>query len=117
MREYEIPVASGSGFAPATLEGGQNDTIPADTVVVARWTDTIQKLLLDLPGFSGQCWVALDAETVDAEAAHAIKLDADRTRLVVGAERPHILTKIAIKSTVELLLAGAGKNATLLGWT
>jgi len=117
MREHEIPVASGSGFTPTTLEGAQNNTIPADTVVVARWGAAIQKLLLDLPGFGGECWVVLEAETVSAEAAQAIKLDTDRTRLVVGAERPHILTKIAIKSSVELVLAGAGKNATLLGWT
>ena len=117
MRDYEIPVASGSGLAPSTLEGGLNDTIPADTLVVARWSDAVQKLLLDLPGFGGECWVALEAETVDAEAAHAIKLDADRSRLVVGAERPHVLTKIAVRSTVDLVLAGVGKNATLLGWT
>ncbi len=117
MRDYEIAVAYGSGLAPATLEGGQNNTIPADTLVVARWGAAIQKLLLDLPEYSGECWVALEAETVSAEAAQAIKLDTDRTRLVVGAERPHILTKIAIRSSVELILAGAGKNATLLGWT
>jgi len=110
-------VVFGSGLRPSALEGAENQTIPADTVVVARWADAIQKLLLDLPGFAGECWVALDGETVDAETASAIKLDADRTRLVVGAERPHILTKIAIKSTVDLVLAGAGKNATLLGWT
>jgi len=117
MREHEIPVASGSGLFPSALQGAQGNTIPADTVVVARWSDAIQKLLLDLPGYGGECWVALETETVSAEAADAIKLDADRTRLVVGAERPHILTKIAIRSTVELVLAGSGKNATLLGWT
>lgn len=117
MREYEIPVASGSGLFPSSLQGAEGNTIPADTVVLALWNDAIQKLLLDLPGYVGECWVALETDTVSAEAAGAIKLDSDRTRLVVGAERPHILTKLAIKSSVALVLAGSGKNATLLGWT
>ena len=117
MRTQEIAVPEGNGSGPDVLDNGVGGiTIPANTLVVASWTAVQQKILFDLPSYAGTCYVAIGRDTVSAETVDAIVLDSDRTRLVIGSDRPHRVQKLAILSTVELHLSGESKNCTLIGW-
>lgn len=116
MYPQEILVPRGPG-RPPTLTGATWPTIPANTPVVATFSPALQKLLL-LPwaSFTGTLYVALDADTVDDQAEDALVVEAASGALLIGADRPHLITKIALRSTAPLVLGGAGRNATLIGW-